>query len=1731
MIQKLLLIVSVVFTTTLFAQTQQQCGFYIHSTFDSECITTVYKKDKPDKEHEESECLLACSGSKVKYQVKGNHQGFTFEWQVSGAENYSVASNGLSVNVHWLDITTEGQIILTGTDANGNVCVEEVCVKLIEKPTASFTSVPPFSLDPYQAPTINVCDGQEVQLINTSTGSPDAPIVGYFWSFDNGLPSYSTENISFIADIATQGEEFKVILEVQNECGCKDRAYAVIHIRKFPALKVDCYGTACEGKEATYTIRDKVCDQYLWSVEGGDIVSGQGTQTVTVAWNDITDGYGYLGIDGTHCGEEICPNLTYLPIPVIADNVPIDGPQLICAGEYYTFKLPTWASTEYNWHIYGANVINESGRPSELKIRVEESCTFTIHCDYVNEFLGCSGSATPLTVTVKSPVSITSESHACQGESIDFSTDYEGNMPTTWKVYKEDMSFVTSVIANNDFSYTFNNSGSYIVKAINSDFCADASTSVIITPSPVIDVDEISEVIENWVDSVCLNSGCLFSLPEVDDAYYVHWEADCGEPNAYDGLDYNVQFSGSVCDVRMYYVDKLTGCKSQPYIHHLKEFVPAQVQWNIPDMVCPNSQFTVSAPEQNGVLYEWNVSNPMLASIAGGKLESTVTIQTNAGSGSFNLILKRIYCDTEQEVFITIHMQNNVTPNFNLPSEICEGETLTLTPTAPSSVSGTWSWVIGNEDPVEGYTYHGSIEQTGNVDVTLNYTNPCGDVYSIIKTIFVNPAPDAVISFIPSSNSQNITFSVSTQGSGLGPFTYEWHKGNQNLGFGNPITVPYPSTLPTKYTCVATNTTTGCTTTESIIIRDPVGPCETLEGEVLVEGGCQNVVYTRVGFDGNVHWKVSNEPTLLSKETSGAENEVLSVTYQYAGIYDVKVKTVSPSANGCYLIAKTRTTIPLIPKMRIDHSCYGYNKVKLKFVNTSSILPEGVVMDEPIWKINGAPVSNTVYKPNGTYIVKLQIGYTYMGEHHTCFTQDTIVVNRQYANFTISPAPYCEGVPVEFNSIPENAMSYKWTFYQYGNWSNPIQNQSADPTISLPYLGYNTIKLTMQDQMGCWSYKYNHIKINQNTIEGDILAAEGEYCAGEEWELTYTGNDNTITQYDWSSVEWDITSSNSANYMATQTGTYQVTVKNSKGCVEQSDYKNICFKNTPTASILGNDQYCQGENIVLGGYTGENQYEWTFNGNTYNTPNLNFANIPEIPENGLPAGNYTATLKVTGIDNDNNPDNDCSAIDELYFTVHPKPSAPSIHLGDNKCIHQPPVDLVSNSGSVHWSTGSYSSHTHTFTSGYHSAYRVNPQTGCRSDYSYVVVPKAPDFDELMTGCYTFCKEDFSKWILGVSGTYYYYGWMLDGNILQDGNYEIPNLEIPQPGIYNLKLSYPIDNGNCHVESEDLFINQDGKCDCDLEVFVRGYKCYTDGCNLIISMDIGFQNLSNEPTYVEYVAIGNGMVLSFNTPVYIAPNSVHTEPIEFILNDYTPAVVDLHFGVFQGNSYCALNWALDINDYVNKCIRECGSVNVFDLHFLDDMSNSTVSYFDFVFDLGLDFENVQIESEQGQVFFPNYNSNNGMLNTLFSIENTELLAMAEAHQELCFTIYGCHKGNICKFKACIPADKLLMIVGQSYYMSSDNHNKGKGNTTLNKVNENQNENKKAFSLYPNPANAILNIDSKGTTLQKYAISSVTGTILLEGTETSIDISRLPQGTYLIQLVGTDNYISYQKFIKQ
>lgn len=1679
----------------LFAQTYEQCDFFIRSSFDSECLLTIYKDPyhgHGDYEHDESECLIACAGSTVTYYAENIPTGFTCEWEIAGTDDFNVVSSNNSVVVHWPDEIMTGSVLLTATGPNNTVCLKEVCVELIEKPVAIIASNPLHTgvdVDGHQY--IDVCHGQEIQFYSNSTASAEAPIVGYMW--EDGINTWSTEDFTFTADYNTYGSETKVVLRVVNECGCEDIAVYFVRISKFPTLKVDCYGTVCEGMEVTYTADMHQCDQYMWSIEGGDIIAGQLTPSITVQWIDVDDGYGYLALDGQHCEEESCPFITYLPVPVIADEVEIAGPEIVCVDDFVYYELPLWASTEYTWGINpttGTNLLF-SGHPHQAVVHFTQPGTYTLKAVYENEFLGCSGITPIKTIIVQKPLRILSEIEACVGEPVDFETDMGASEIFDWTILDGGMNVIHTVSANH-ITYSFLTDGSYTIIAESPNYCKPAQTSIIVHPLPEIPTPDVS----NWITEVCPNAGYLFTAEPNNEQYYLHWEAACGTPTEFDGPEFNVTLGDPICDIELMHVDKITGCISDPYVHSLTEFQPEVITWGTYE-VCANETMNFSIPTEDGVLYEWRIIQSNMASIIDGQYSGNITIQANATAGLFDLELKRIYCDTEITELIPIEITPYLIPEIDLPKNICQYETLDLEAGNLSTLVGTWTWEVEGSvysfyGTAAGAIYSHTFNNAGTIPISLSFTaDGCSESYQSVEALTVNPAPNVSLSYTfltPTLLELNAT----VQDVSLGNYTYDWSV----PASGAVVQVSNPTA--TNYFVTVVNTWTNCETTDEVILPSLPSGCTMPEGSITYTLDCNTAIFNRLGYstNANIDWGFTQNSSTPTYTTSGTYDEVCTAVFENAGYYLVKAHEVY---NNCDHYAEIEIVVPLIPEILVNYSCSGSDMIELELIDNSDFMTT-VTVDQVRWYVDNLLSTSSPIVTSGLHTIRLEVDYTYDGTQYFCDIETDVNYVRGNADFNVSTGPYCENSPVQFTDNSTNAVAWEWDFGGYAF------NMSQNPKQAFVNFGMPIVTLQIQDNIGCLDSESSQILVNPNNLLGELEREQGPYCSGTSWPLTFNAPllPSSGVTYTWFETG-GVTTTNTNSFL--ETGSYYVTLSDNNGCIEQSNFVNICFENTPFAYISGNDNYCEYDNIRLFGQTGPYDYLWEGLGaSNYTTPNIN------LNSGILSPGLYQTTLTVTN--------NMCSSSTARDVIIHPSPAAPTIEYGANTCLHNPPVQLQSTVGQLlYWSTGQYASSTNTYNAGYHSAYYIDPATGCKSDYAYENIIKPPDFNELLTGCYEFCKNDLPKEILGPWGTYSYWEWLrMPSTVVDHNSGLINNLVIDDFGTYNLTVDYPT---GCSTTSDDLIITQKEFCDsCEIQIDNKIPKCTVKDCELLISIPIAITNLSTtSPAVLTAISSPNITVLSPNgLPLTIAAGGSLVVNLGFFLENFEPHNINLEMIFVQNGFTCIRHWTIDLNDVIDECVGvECAAEYI-QSHLNSDLSSTSMSYFDFLIQIHTDMTNVQVYSDEVQVINHNYDTGNGKITGLFSITPLHLQQMIDNHEQICFTIYACYHDVICKSIVCFEASELS---GSKSLLLENN------DEPLQPILESTFTSN--FSLHPNPANDVVNIS--GSQLKKYIIMDITGKMMKTGTKSTVSVSDLQPGTYIVKLIDDFEKVQYLKFVKQ
>ena len=657
------------------------------------------------------------------------------------------------------------------------------------------------------------------------------------------------------------------------------------------------------------------------------------------------------------------------------------------------------------------------------------------------------------------------------------------------------------------------------------------------------------------------------------------------------------------------------------------------------------------------------------------------------------------------------------------------------------------------------------------------------------------------------------------------------------------------------------------------------------------------------------------------------------------------------------------------------------------------------------------------------------------------------------------------------------------------------------------------VTLTMQDNLGCISQTSTPLNVNPNTLEGGLVA-DPIACYGSPRRIYYSYQSIppiTTPVYHW--YETNQTTSIPENNFY-ETGSYYVRVTDNNGCATQSDWINIGFNPVPVAEIAGDAEYCPDGTIKLLGNSGDNTYLWTGLGPySYTTPNIS------VGASGLNAGNYTVTLTVSK--------NGCNSTDTKAITIHSAPATPSIGFGANICLHIPPVDLISTaSQNLHWSTGDYGAYTHTYNAGYHTAYYTDPITGCRSANAEIDVPKPPDFNELMTGCFEFCKQDLPRYVIGPCGEFDYWKWYYGNSVLLGSPGSITQLlKVPDFGTYHLEVGYG--GFACITNSEDLVVSQKETCDsCDIEIsLLKDAWCDVKDCKLRVFFYLNIYNPTiNSATLYSVSSPNIGTLYTPALPVTINPGTTSALLFEIELANYEPQDMYLQLLFRDGNgNMCYSHFFVDLSDVLDECIETECFVEVDYFKYLVEISTSGMAYFRYFFTTSTGMSNVQLYSDDVTIIDVNYNATTGDLSGLLSITPLELRQLIDSSRDICFRMYACNNGNICKKEFCVPA-YMLRIIGSKSVAAEDDSDAETGSAP-----DMDEHFATDFCLYPNPATSIVSIS--GDNFSHATVIDTGGKVVMEVYDTTFNIGMLRTGEYIVKAISLDGDIQYLKLVKR
>ena len=1081
---------------------------------------------------------------------------------------------------------------------------------------------------------------------------------------------------------------------VTDNNGCTGTTFANVTVYPLPIPTIAGDVDFCEGQNTTLDVGVGY-QQYNWS--SGDM------GPTTTAFNDGT--YTVTVTDSQGCTASTSTVVTQYPNPTPT----ITGDLDFCNGASTTLNAPA-GFTAYNW--------NPSGNTQNIS--VDDAGVYTL---IVTDQNGCTGSATTTVTVYNNPTpTISGDLDFCTGASTTL-TAQAGFTTYAWTP--------TANTAN----ITASAAGNYIVTVTDANGCTGSNFAIVTVlpnPAPTVTGD----------NTICAGETTTF-------------DAGSGYTNyAWTPANNTQSITASAAGTYTVTVTDNNGCVGS-----------GNIVLNVTPLPIAG---TFTATPANCGLFDGSLSytNPSGASVSYsvGQSYNTAVGQNQAAPASpinnltndfytFRFLLAGCFVDVTTEVpSITAVPLPTVSPDV----AICFTGSNTNNPTFTANNGTQYQW-YGPNNP------NTVIVGATNASYTPTVTAAGAYIYYVSNTVgtceSAKVSTTLTINALPTPNlTGDTSFCDGATGSldaGSGYDAYAWSVAGSNQSIN--------ITQGGNYSVTVTDQN-GCTATDNINVTLNANPTPNITGPLTFCTGFNTTLNAGAGF-ANYNWSPAgsaqtllvnqpgiyavtvtdnngcvgtdavtvNENTSLSPNIDGNlsfcvnANTTLDAgagynTYAWsptgntqtinattAGTYTVTVSDV----NGCTgTDAVTLNTNPLpVPTVSGSNFCAG----------TSTLLLAQAGFTNYAWQ-NGDATQTTTVTAGGTYTLTVT-------DFNGCIGTNTVTVNE-----IALPTPnisgtltFCEGASTTIDA-GAGYNSYTW------------EPSGGTQTITVNAVGTYTVTVT--DANGCQGSDDVTVSTTPNptpTISGAL-----SFCEGFNTTLTAAAG---FTAYNWS------TSSQTQTITLTDGGNYAVTVTDANGC--QGSTNAIVVENTNlTPEIIGNLQFCQGDNSLLDAGSGYATYTWSPTGNTQTI-------------NVTQSGTYVVT--VTDISG-------CSGSDAVTVIVNPNPT-PNIS-GTLSFCEGNTSTLNAGAGftAYQWSpTGTSQSITVDSTNVY--AVTVTDTNGCTAtDAVTVQVNPIPIPD--ITGALSFC-EGFST-TLNAGAGFASYAW--------SSSDQTQNITITNGGTYTVTVT-------------------------------------------------------------------------------------------------------------------------------------------------------------------------------------------------------------------------------------------------------------------------------------------------------------------------------------------------------
>ncbi|TAG40343.1 MAG: hypothetical protein EAZ31_08505, partial [Cytophagia bacterium] len=262
-----------------------------------------------------------------------------FIWSVTGGV-ITAGQNTNQITVTW-GVAGIGNVSVTNTDPLGCIgnASQNITINALPMPTITGAS--------------QVCAGKTGEVYSVSS------IVGhsYLWIVSGGAINGSNTGNSITVDWGNGSVGSVQVVQTNTTTNCNRTSITPITINPLPNPTISGNVNVCTQSIQNYSVLNGAGQSFNWTVTGGTINSGQGTNTIQVTWG--TAGGGNVSITQTNtlltpnCSRNVNAIISILPLP----NLIITGNVSVCEFDNtIQYSVNAVTNNTYLWSVTGGTI-------------------------------------------------------------------------------------------------------------------------------------------------------------------------------------------------------------------------------------------------------------------------------------------------------------------------------------------------------------------------------------------------------------------------------------------------------------------------------------------------------------------------------------------------------------------------------------------------------------------------------------------------------------------------------------------------------------------------------------------------------------------------------------------------------------------------------------------------------------------------------------------------------------------------------------------------------------------------------------------------------------------------------------------------------------------------------------------------------------------------------------------------------------------------------------------------------------------------------------------------------------------------------------------------------------------------------------------------------------------------------------------------------------------------------